>query len=144
MPRHFHNDNPSEISDGAPRDAARAEFARRLSAAMVKKGWNQSELARRASEHSPDKAIGRDVVSTYLRGKALPLPATLQALASALSVDVSDLLPTRGVPSVSQAIPKFDIRDMGEGRTWLRVNKEVSFETALKVMQIIQEEEKRE
>lgn len=144
MPRHYHNLGPAaELPDTAPRDAVRVEFARRLSAAMAKKGWNQSELARRASEQLPERAnpIGRDLVSVYIRGKSLPSAHILSALATALSVEPADLLPTRGTPSASDNLPKIDVKDVGNGMSWLRVNQQVPWPIALKIMQLLQNEE---
>lgn len=145
MPRHYHNAKPSkDLPDSAPRDAIKVEFANRLNAAMVKKGWTQSELARRASDHHPEKQIGRDSISVYMRGKALPSAAVLGALAASLGIEPSDLLPTRGVPTASQASPKLDVKDIGDGRVWLRINQEAPWPIALEIMKLLQSEEKRE
>lgn len=111
---------------------------------MVKKGWTQSELARRASDHHPGKEIGRDSISVYMRGRALPSPAVLGALASALGVEPSDLLPSRGVPTAAQSSPKLDARDIGDGYVWLRINQQVTWAIALEVMKLLQTEDKRE
>jgi len=143
VPRNYHNHGgPSALPEGAPRDAARAEFARRLSAAMIQKGWNQSELARRASDHYADKEIGRDSISVYMRGKALPTPLVLNAIAAALGVDPADLLPSRGVPSASAASPKMEAKDMGDGTVWLRVNQQVPWQVALTIMAALQHDER--
>lgn len=88
--------------------AVYSEFGRRLQRRMNEMGWNQTELARRASEHLPRAAkgqvqghsIGRDQVSSYIRGKYLPRPHVLAALAKALSCEQADLLPPEMVPSV--------------------------------------------
>lgn len=128
-------------------DQIKAEFARRLQAAMIQKGWNQSELARRANEHLPKsardqsrgKAIGRDSVSHYMRGRMMPLPAYLEALAKALSVEPVDLLPAR-TPSVSP-VP-FEMRGMEGGRVFVRINRTVTAETAEKIMRLMMEEDR--
>ena len=60
---------PSLLDIGAPAEAVKADFARRLQHALNAKGWNQSDLARAAD-------IGRDSVSVYLRAKS---PAGTQA-----------------------------------------------------------------
>lgn len=64
---------------------SKQEFGKRLSGAMLSKGWNQSELARRAD-------IGRDSVSGYVRGHNLPNSQHLAKLARALNVPPSYLL----------------------------------------------------
>ena len=58
-------------SDSPPpagaRDMAKQELARRLAQLMQQNDWNQSDLARSAD-------IPRELVSTYVRGKAFPTP----------------------------------------------------------------------
>lgn len=127
----------------APRDYVKVEFARRLQAAMVRKGWNQSELARRAQEHLPKGApkgsrVGRDNVSQYIRGRVLPAPHTLAALAEALGVEPADLLPSRGVPQASTEHTPRSFSDTPDGNVWVRVNLAVSSTDALKIMEITQ------
>lgn len=77
---------PAEDSGMGGTASIKAEFARRLQTAMVGRGWNQSELARRASECLPKPApgqtrghaIGRDLISHYVRGAMLPGPSNLE------------------------------------------------------------------
>lgn len=66
-------------------DKNRKDFSGKLNHAMLEKGWNQSELARRAG-------IGRDNVSGYVRGHNLPNSKHLSKLATALNVPPSYLL----------------------------------------------------
>jgi transcriptional regulator with XRE-family HTH domain len=54
------------------------EFARRLTAARMRKHWNQSELARQAAPHSNDGIFGRALVSSYERGRMFPNPLHLK------------------------------------------------------------------
>jgi transcriptional regulator with XRE-family HTH domain len=89
-----------------------AEFGRRLQARMIQLGWNQSELSRRATAHLPRPTkgqaqgytLGRDRISSYIRGKYLPRPEGLEAIAKALQCKPGDLLPS-GVPSVDEEGP---------------------------------------
>lgn len=60
-----------------------ADALRRL---LQEKGWNQSELARRAD-------IGRDNISRYLNGRHLPTPVHLKKLADAFGVSQDTLCP---------------------------------------------------
>jgi hypothetical protein len=48
---------------------------------MNEKGWTQAELARRVAPLLKNSRIGRDNISKYVRGKVLPLPHVLDALA---------------------------------------------------------------
>lgn len=68
------------------------QFSRRVRELMLKKGWTQSELARRASVHMPSGGIDRQLISAYLRGKHLPHQGRLEAVAKALEVDPFDLV----------------------------------------------------
>lgn len=128
-------------------DFTRAEFARRLQAALDEKGWNQSDLARHANNHLPapergkkrGKAMGRDSVSHYVRGKMLPLPSYLNAMAKALGKRPEDLMPPKR--GGSAGLP-FEMRGEPDGRVSLRVNRTVTSETAMKIMTLLLEEDK--
>ena len=69
-----------DTADMSPRELTKQEFGRRLMALMLDKGWNQSELARAAK-------LGRDAISTYIRGISFPEPKNLVKLAQALAGD---------------------------------------------------------
>ena len=138
--RAYINPKPSktDLPANAPKDAVKVEFARRLQALMLAKGWRQSDLAREASRHLPKgKTFGRDSVSLYIRGMSLPGPLHLEALCKALGTRPEELLPTRGVPSAGEAIPALDVREMSDGNVWLRVNQMMPWPTAIKVMEIL-------
>lgn len=122
----FHNAAPQGLPQGAPPEAVKTEFARRVQAAMVNKGWNQSELARRASLHMPDKKFGRDNVSNYIRGTSMPGPTHLNALARAL-----------GMPSADDKAPPLDVKDLTDGRAWLRVNQAVDWQVAMQIVALL-------
>lgn len=70
----------------APKHLTKQEFAKRLYRLMLKRGWNQSELARRAD-------LPRDSVSTYIRAKVMPTPQSAQRLARALGITPEELMP---------------------------------------------------
>jgi transcriptional regulator with XRE-family HTH domain len=125
------------ISPDMPADVVRQEFARRLQRAMIEKGWTQSELARRASSHTPDNRMIRDNVSKYIRGKVLPGPLHLNALAKALNKKPDELLPTRGTPAAGQENPPMDIRDLRDGNAWVRVNQALPWDTAMQIAKLL-------
>lgn len=140
MARRAYVNPPSggELPANAPKDAVKIEFARRLQAAMIAKGWQQSDLAREAEKQLPkNKRFGRDSVSLYIRAKSLPGPLYLKALCGALGTKSEDLLPTRGIPSAGENNPAMDARDLGDGNVWLRINQAVPWSEALKVMQLV-------
>jgi transcriptional regulator with XRE-family HTH domain len=111
-------------------------FGRRLQKALNAKGWNQSELARRMAPLLPRTSIARDNISKYVRGKVLPQPLILEAMAKVLDMAPSDLLATRRT-NIPAANPPLDARDLGDGNVWLRVNRAVSWDVALQVMKLL-------
>jgi transcriptional regulator with XRE-family HTH domain len=138
--RAFVNPRPADppLAPLAPKDAVKVEFARRLQAAMVAKGWRQSDLARRAEKYLPaNKKFGRDSISLYIRGKTLPGPVFLEALCKALEKEPDDLLPTRGMPAAGENNPPLDVKDAGDGNAWLRVNQAVPWNTAVAILRLL-------
>ena len=137
--RAYINPKPTgTLHPNAPADAVKIEFARRLQAAITAKGWRQSDLARHALQQLPKgRAFGRDSVSLYIRGRSLPGPLHLDAMAKALGVKPEDLMPTRGVPSAGENNPALNMQDLGDGHVWLRVNQAVPWDAALEIMNLI-------
>ncbi len=111
---------------------SKEQFGRSLYRRMVEKGWNQSELARRAD-------IPRDSVSKYIRGISTPTEQSLRALATALDTTPEELLPNHVEMAVSQDTLSLEIRTSpaAPNAAWLRVNQLVSIETALKVAALL-------
>ena len=124
---------------GAPPVAIRMDFAKRLQDALNDKGWTQSELARRMAPMLKESRIGRDNISKYVRGKVLPLPAALEAMAKVLGCEAKDLLPMRATSTASDELAPSSLRDIGGGRVWLQINQAVDWEVALDVMRRIRE-----
>ena len=119
----------------APKYMTRREFAANLDKLMRRKGWHQSELARRAG-------IAKDSVSTYIRGVAMPTRPKLEALAKALEVEPDSLLPNGVIDAIAQDDLTVEIK-MSPGSTevaWLRVNRAVSITAAVKIMDILASE----
>lgn len=135
--RAYLNGDPEAISPGAPPDMVKVEFARRLQHLMTERGFNQSELARRAAEHTSNGRFGRDNISNYIRGVSLPSPIHMRALVMALGCQSSELMPTRGMPKVDDRLPSFDMRKIGDSAAWIRMNREVSWQAALEIARLI-------
>ncbi len=123
---------------GASKEAIRREFARRLQDAMSSRGWNQSELARRANDAGEDR-VARDDISTYIRGVSMPGALKARAISKALGVPLDELIPS--AKSVDRDNPEFEIKQAGEGQVWLRINKLVTWDQARKVMGVLQGED---
>lgn len=135
-----YNSKPQGLADDSEVDEVKAEFANRLADAMARKGWNQSELSRRATDKMGGGGkVERSVVSHYVRAHVLPTPARLHAIAEALGVQPFDLLPTRGMPHVSRELPPFEIKSLEneEGYAWLRVNRRVPMPVALQIASLL-------
>jgi transcriptional regulator with XRE-family HTH domain len=115
------------------------DFAKRLQDRLNDKGWTQSELARRMAPLLKESRIGRDNISKYVRGKVLPLPPALEAMAKVLGVESKDLLPTRATQGAADELSPLDVRDIGAGRVWLQVNQAVDWDVALDVMKRLRE-----
>jgi transcriptional regulator with XRE-family HTH domain len=123
---------------GAPRELVLREFARRLQTAMTDRGWNQSELARQAAKHMPDKQFGRDSISNYVRAVVKPTPMQLQAIAKALGKEPRDLFPA-GMPLVDEprSMSAVDVRDAGNNMAWLKINQAVDWATAMQILKLL-------
>lgn len=140
--KRYHNPPPGNVVPmGAPPDAIRMDFARRLQAALVEKGWTQSELARRVAPLLKTSRLGRDNISKYVRGKVIPLPPALAAIAKVLEKEPTDLLPAGRAPAAVEAEqPPMSIRTLGEGEMgWLQINMALPFDTILKIRTLVRE-----
>ena len=115
-----------------PKHLTKQEFGRRLYRMMSAKGWNQSELARRAE-------VTRDAVSTYIRGASLPEPKNAQKLADALGVTVEQLLPNQAEMSIDRDPPAIEMKvsALNPAVCWLRINRLVETENALQIMTLL-------
>lgn len=133
--RQYHNSLPKKVAmDLAPKEAVRREFGKRLQGLMIENGWNQSELARRAG-------VGRDNISAYIRGISMPGPVMLHKIAEALQMKPEEILPSRAMPSIDQVVPALDVRDVGKGLAWLRINQAVPWEDAIQIMNILKSDD---
>jgi transcriptional regulator with XRE-family HTH domain len=123
---------PSAHADRAQQKAALAAW---LKSAMKRKGWSISETARRTSRILKDgERFGAAHVWHYVRGTALPRPHRLEALSSALGMEVdptlSELLPERG--RKEEPLPaKTETGDTGSGSVFTAEACEAPDGTAL-------------
>lgn len=129
---------PTAGPSGAPPEAIRTEFARRLQAALNERGWTQSELARRVAPLLKDSRIGRDNISKYVRGKVLPMPPALEAISKVLEMRANELLPMRAAASGTEH-PPISVRDMGgdQEMAWVQINMALPWNKALEITRII-------
>ena len=118
-----------------PKYLSKQEFGRRLYNLMLAKGWHQSELARQSG-------LPRDRISTYIRGVAMPTPANVQALAKTLNIEPEALLPNHVESAIDEDAPSFEMKSStaAPGKAWLRVNRLVSFTTATKIAELLEQD----
>lgn len=136
MPRKVHTHLPTDTQTPTvllPKHMTKKEFGRRVYNLMMARGWNQSELGRQAD-------LPRDSISTYIRGKTLPTPQKLEALAKALNVKPEELLPNHTESAIDEENPAFEMKVSGSapGMAWIRVNRLVSMATAIKIADLLE------
>lgn len=131
-----HIPDNSSVDPLAPKHLTKQDFAKRLYRLMLKRGWNQSELARRAD-------LPRDSVSTYIRAKVMPTPQSAERLARALGVTPEELLPNHVESAIEEDTPSLEMKVSVNAphKAWLRVNRLVSLSTAAKVIALIEAED---
>jgi len=119
-----------------PKHLAKEEFGRRVFNLLRDRGWNQSDLARQAG-------LGRDKISVYITGKAFPTPASLKAIADALHVKPEELLPNHFESAIDADNPAFEMKvsNAAPNTAWLRVNRLVSMVTAVKIAELLQNDD---
>lgn len=118
-----------------PRELTKQEFGRRLSVLLADKGMNQSDLARAAG-------IGRDAISTYVRGRSFPEPRNLKKISEALGIERNKLLPNAAKQAIESEIPAFEMKQAAghPEQVWLRVNQMVNSDKAFRIFQILMED----
>lgn len=119
-----------------PKHLDREAFGRRLYKLMLDRGWNQSETGRRAG-------LARDKISVYVRGVAYPTPANAKALAEAFGISIEELLPNVAEAAIETDNPSFEMRVStgAPNAAWLRVNRLVSLSTAVKIAELLQNDD---
>lgn len=131
----YHNAEPlGDLPPDASREEILQEFGRRLQKRLIDKKLSQSDLARQATKRMPTgQWVGRDSISLYVRGSQMPGPARLKAIAEVLECHPSDLKP-EGTPGVGGQI---ELRTLGNGLAWVRVNQACALAVALEVRQTL-------
>lgn len=137
----------------APDEIARRELSRRLIEIMMKRNLKQVDLAEgvfgryaKNRANNAGNARGRDSISKWVRGLALPEPRNLQRLADYLGVKTDDLIPPSAFHRAAHENPAVEIRQItGEpGMAWLIVNRACSTMAAAQILDILnQDDEKR-
>ena len=117
--------------------AIRQEFANRLHYFLAEKGWSQSELARRSDMH-------RDNISRYCKAERMPNREGAYALAAALEVDVSAVVPgeTNRPAFVTDTPEGASISPpQPDGKVRLKINQKVPQKIAYQILGLLSETE---
>jgi transcriptional regulator with XRE-family HTH domain len=111
------------------------DFARNLYRLMQRKGWSQSELARRAD-------MTRASVSDYINARATPTPHSVLNLARALGVKEHEVMPNHIASAVRDDAVNFEMKvsDGNPNLVRLRMDRLVSLETASKISILLAED----
>ena len=124
----------TEVPATSDLDFVKKQFSEKLENLLLDKGWNQSELARRAG-------LKRDAVSTYCRQRSLPDPINLRKLCQALGVKPNDLLPAVAIGRrPANEPPTMMITDApGQpGKVYVRVNRVVDAKIASEIYRLVE------
>jgi transcriptional regulator with XRE-family HTH domain len=118
----------------------RDHFAYQLNTLRIKKGWNLSELARRAG-------LDRSTIGNYAKAKSKPRPEHLGPIAAALDVPPEQLMPQApdGPRAVAYALPPgaagaFRMETLPSGKVLLQLHREVTMATAAEIMRLLQQD----
>jgi Predicted transcriptional regulator len=110
----------------ASEEAARIEFGTRLDRLIKARGWSQSELSRIVG-------LGRDSISTYIRGKTKPEPKNLLKICEVLKVKPEDIYPgmlPAHITDTEKPVLEMKQDDKDPSMAWLRVNQKMTLEQA--------------
>jgi transcriptional regulator with XRE-family HTH domain len=116
------------------RHLVKEEFAKRLYTLISAKGWTQSEFARHCE-------MNRDAISTYVRGRSVPSPVSLEKMADVLGVRPEELMPNYFESAHSKQEPTIELRDVpNEGDyMWLKLNMRLPKKVAIQIFMLAQE-----
>lgn len=118
-----------------PPEIRKAKFQQAVRDRLLELGLTQADLSRLTG-------IGRDSISVYCRGRSIAGPRHLDAIARALKCQPGDLLPgaeQRDKPA--DAAQALQVTMSSPGRYWIKLNREVSQDTMMKVMAAIAAED---
>lgn len=118
-----------------PPEIRKARFQQAVRDRLLELGLTQADLSRLTG-------IGRDSISVYCRGRSIAGPRHLDAIARALKCQPGDLLPgaeQRDKPA--DAAQALQVTMSSPGRYWIKLNREVSQDTMMKVMAAIAAED---
>lgn len=135
-------DEPEQLT---PTQLTKQEFGRRLAALLASRFMSQSDLVR-AIKTKTGEEMGRDAISTYINGRSFPTPKSLELMCRALDVTRDELLPNATIQAINDEHPALELRAAAghPGKAWVRINRMMGFETATAIVNLINEEDKKD
>jgi len=106
---------------------------------ILAKGYRQSSFARAAAKHKKDGVLGRDLVSRWCQGTALPDALNEDAIAKTLGISVEELMAPiyEGTIETNEIIPPFEITGLEGGLARLTINMTVPWDVAQEVFRLL-------
>ena len=122
----------------SPQKMTNQEFGRHLQGLLDERNWSQADLARQVLAVT-GKRMGRDAVSTYIKGRNFPTPASLNQLCKAFCLSREELLPPALVNATQGQHLAFGMRvtSSDPGKAWVEVNRSMSFDTATEIARLL-------
>ena len=122
-------------------------FAKRLYHALLERGMTQSDLAKkvwneyRVDTRGYETVVGKDRVSSWIRGRSMPEPHNLIRIAKALNMTPEDLAPNLTASAIEQEAPEIQITVIHNhpNKVLVKLNKIVPFDIATKIMNLVNE-----
>lgn len=108
----------------------RKEFAQRLYRRLGQKGMTQSDLSRATG-------LGRDSISAYANGKALPTAGNAKKIADVLDCMITDLIPNYELGETSKTQSPFYIDPVNRpGEARINIAEWLDIDTARKIVDL--------
>lgn len=123
---------PKKAAPASVAPLPKQEFGRRLQSLILERNWNQADLARAAG-------LGRDSISTYIRGRVFPDPKNLKKIADALGMTPQQIMPSDMTAVIDAEVPALEIRQSAADPTkvHIRINRTVTVEQAAQIFAIL-------
>ena len=129
------NESPTEaMSDPGVRRLRRQEFVRHLEHLLMEKYWCQVDLARASG-------LGRDSISTYLKGKTVPSRLSLQKMAKVFQIEPELLYPNYASADAAteEEMLELEVKSIAgrQSKMWVQVTQVLTTDQAMRNMAII-------
>lgn len=128
---------PAPTPDMSADQIEKVDFSRRLWQLMTDRNMNQAQLSR-------ETGIGPDAISVYMRARSIPDVRNRKVLADYFDITIDELLPRHNIVAVrDDQNPSFQLKSVQghPDKTWLIINRIMSFKLAATIITLLQEED---